>query len=81
MLVLITYSGDSLTLLYSGTGTAVPLVRTTGLTYIGSYTTTSASVSVRLSFLSPTLYNGDEVITHESGCVVRSSWTGTYSGR
>jgi len=47
--------------------------------YSGSYST-SANIAVSLTFTSPTSYRANETIVHESGCIVRSEWTGRYVG-
>ena len=80
MLALITFNGDTLSLLYGGSESPVILARTTNLIYVGSYTNPVSAVSVRLTFSSPTTYSGDEVVTDTDGCVIRSSWIGTFSG-
>lgn len=69
---------SSVTFTYSNTGFSFTLYSAGGLNYSGSYGT-SASVSVSLTFTSPTTYVATETIVHESGCVVRASWAGSKS--
>ncbi|GEM_PF-2522007 len=64
-------------LTYPATGTSFTLNAVSPERYIGSYQT-SATVDVDLTFTSPTGYIASEIITAESGCIVRSTWTGSW---
>jgi hypothetical protein len=65
---------SSITMTYQ-TGVNFTLSRTQGTSYAGSYF--DGRVAVTLTFTSPTTYTANETVTHESGCVVRSSWIGS----
>ena len=65
-------------LTYTTTGTTFTLNRIAPLTYSGNYGSPS-TVAITLTFTSATTYTANETVTHESGCIVRSSWNGRLS--
>lgn len=67
--------GNSIKLTYTDTLVTFNLSRMAANNYAGSYGT-GATINVSLTFTSATTYTAQEVITHESGCVVRTSWDG-----
>lgn len=68
--------GTEVIITYPETGTSFSLGLIAPNTYAGSYGL-SGGVQVDLSFTSSTTYTATETVTHESGCVVRSTWSGT----
>lgn len=69
---------SSVTLTYDATGYqfTLPLAwqRAGTWVYVGSYN--QGKVKVQVTFNSATTYFGNEVVTHDSGCIVKSSWVG-----
>jgi len=61
---------------YPSTGTSFTLSAVSPERYIGSYQT-SGTIEVDLTFTSDTGYIASETVTAQSGCIVRSTWTGT----
>ena len=62
-------------IIYEGTDTRFDLIEVSPNTYEGSYGT-SATISVSLTFTSPTTYIATETIAHESDCEVVMEWEG-----
>lgn len=68
--------GTEVQVTYPATGTSFTLSQIAPNAYAGSYGA-PATVQVDLSFSSSTTYTANETVTHESGCIVRSTWSGT----
>ena len=68
--------GTEVVLTYPETGTSFTLSQVAPNSFSGTYGTGS-SIEVNLSFTSSTTYTATEIVTHESGCIVRSTWSGT----
>lgn len=73
-------AGDLITVFDAGVGSPYTVSRVGGQTYGGGYTTASATVSVSLTFSTPTSYYGSAVATGTDGCVTQSVLSGVYGG-
>jgi len=68
--------GSVVNLMYTDTQTSYTLNEVAPNSYSGTGGA-GASIQINLSFTSSTSYTATEIVTHESGCIVRLAWAGT----